>query len=378
MTDAADLTARLIRCPSVTPVEGGALVLLADLLSDAGFTVMRVDRNGTPNLFARWGDKGARTFGFNGHTDVVPPGDLGSWTHPPFSGHVEDGVIWGRGATDMKSGVAAFVAAAIDFVRDTPPDGAVILTITGDEEGPSKDGTTAILDWMEAHGEHMDVCIVGEPTSPDVMGQMMKIGRRGSATFRIAAKGVQGHAAYPHRAKNPLHALTRYLNDLIAQPLDQGTDHFDPSGLQITSIDCGNPASNVIPERASAVINIRFNDLHTGASLTDALTRRAQVISAETGVALTVTTDISGEAFLTAPGAFVDLVQSVVTQETNRQPELSTSGGTSDARFVKNHCPVVEFGLVGHFMHQVDERVPVAQVHQLKAIYQRILERFFE
>ncbi|WP_378941727.1 succinyl-diaminopimelate desuccinylase [Paracoccus sp. R86501] len=377
MTDAAELTARLIRCPSVTPEEGGALVLLGDMLSDAGFEVTRVDRNGTSNLFARWGTKGARSFGFNGHTDVVPPGDLGSWTHPPFSGHVEDGVIWGRGATDMKSGVAAFVAAAIDFTRESPPDGAVILTITGDEEGPSKDGTIAILDWMAANGERMDACIVGEPSNPDVMGEMMKIGRRGSATFTITAKGQQGHAAYPHRAKNPLHALTSYLSELTATPLDQGTDHFDPSGLQITTIDCGNPASNVIPERASAVVNIRFNDLHTGASLVADLSERAARITADTGVTLTVATAISGEAFITEPGPFVDLVRGIVTQETNRQPVLSTSGGTSDARFVKDHCPVVEFGLVGHHMHQVDERVPVAQIHQLKTIYQRILESYF-
>ena len=378
MIDAADLTARLIRCPSVTPEEGGALVLLGDLLADAGFEVHRVDRNGTPNLFARWGAKGARALGFNGHTDVVPPGDLGSWTHPPFSGHVEDGIIWGRGATDMKSGVAAFVAAAIDFVRQTPPDGAVILTITGDEEGTSRDGTIAILDWMEANGERMEACIVGEPSNPEYMGEMMKIGRRGSATYTITAKGVQGHAAYPHRAKNPLHALTAYLNDLIAAPLDAGTDHFDPTGLQITSIDCGNPASNVIPETARAVVNIRFNDLHTGASLEAELKTRAARVTEATGVSLTIDSYVSGEAFLTQPGPFVDLVQSVVTQETNRQPVLSTSGGTSDARFVKNHCPVVEFGLVGAYMHQVDERVPVAQVQQLKTIYQRILEKYFE
>lgn len=378
MIDAADLTTRLIRCPSVTPQEAGALVLLGDLLTDAGFEVRRVDRNGTPNLFARWGAKGARTLGFNGHTDVVPPGDGASWTHPPFSGHVEDGIIWGRGATDMKSGVAAFVAAAIDFVRETPPDGAVILTITGDEEGPSRDGTAAILDWMEANGERMDACIVGEPSNPEIMGEMMKIGRRGSATFTVTAKGVQGHAAYPHKARNPLHALTTYLNDLIAVPLDQGTDHFDPTGLQITSIDCGNPASNVIPEAARAVVNIRFNDLHTAASLQADLTARAARVTQATGVALTIQTQVTGEAFLTQPGPFVDLVRSVVALETNRQPALSTTGGTSDARFIKNHCPVVEFGLVGAYMHQVDERVPVAQVRQLKTIYQRILERYFE
>lgn len=377
MTDAADLTARLIRCPSVTPVEGGALVLLQDLLTSAGFECHRIDRNGTPNLFARWGAKGARSFGFNGHTDVVPPGDLASWTHPPFSGHVEDGVIWGRGATDMKSGVAAYVAAAIDFTRQTPPDGAVIVTVTGDEEGPSRDGTTAILDWMAGQGERMDVCIVGEPSNPDHMGEMIKIGRRGSVTFEIAAKGVQGHAAYPHRAKNPLHALTLYLAELTAAPLDEGTEHFDPSGLQITTIDCGNPASNVIPEAARATVNIRFNDLHTGASLTDRLREHADRIAARTGVALTVTPYITGEAFLTAPGPFVDLVRDVVAQETGRVPVLSTSGGTSDARFVKDHCPVLEFGLVGHHMHQVDERVPADQVRQLQSIYHRILERFF-
>lgn len=377
MTDPADLTARLIRCPTVTPQEGGALVLLADLLARAGFEVHRIDRNGTPNLFARWGAKGARSFGFNGHTDVVPTGDVERWTHPPFSGHVEDGWIWGRGATDMKSGMAAFVAAAVDFVTLTPPDGAVILTITGDEEGPARDGTVAILDWMARHDERMDVCIVGEPSNPDVMGEMMKIGRRGSATFRIAAQGVQGHVAYPHRVKNPLHALTGYLNDLITMPLDQGTTHFDPSGVQITSIDCGNTATNVVPVAAHAVVNIRFNDLHSGASLAADMAARAAVISARTGVTLTVTADISGEAFLTKPGPFVDLVRDVVAQETGILPVLSTSGGTSDARFIKDHCPVVEFGLVGHFMHQMDERVPAEQVHQLKAIYQRILERYF-
>lgn len=377
MTDAARLTADLIRCPSVTPTEGGALVLLADLLTEAGFEVHRVDRNDTPNLFARWGARGARSFGFNGHTDVVPPGDPASWSHPPFGGHLHDGLIWGRGATDMKSGVAAFVAAAIDFVTETPPDGAVILTITGDEEGPAGDGTVALLDWMARQGERMDVCIVGEPSNPDRMGEMIKIGRRGSITFRVAARGVQGHAAYPHLARNPLHALTQFLHDLIATPLDQGSEHFDASGLQITSVDCGNASSNVIPETATAVINIRFNDLHSGDSLIRDLDARAQAISERTGVELTLSASISGESFLTRPGPFVDLVREVVTAETGLQPILSTSGGTSDARFIKDHCPVLEFGLVGHFMHQVDERVPVEQVHQLKAIYQRILERYF-
>ncbi len=377
MTDAAQLTARLIQCPSVTPEEGGALVLLGDLLERAGFEVTRVDRNGTPNLFARWGEKGAKTFGFNGHTDVVPPGPLGSWTHPPFSGHLEDGVIWGRGATDMKSGVAAFVAAAVDFVTETPPDGAVILTVTGDEEGPSRDGTVAILDWMTANGERMDVCVVGEPSNPNTFGEMMKIGRRGSMNVHVTAKGVQGHAAYPHRAKNPLHALTRYLNDLIAMPLDEGTEHFDPSGLQIVTIDTGNPATNVIPEKAEAVVNIRFNDSHSSASLTKDLTERAAKVRAETGVEITLDVHVSGESFLTQPGPFVDLVRGVVRDETGIDPVLSTSGGTSDARFVKDHCPVVEFGLVGLYMHQVDERVPAQQVNDLKRVYQKMLERYF-
>ncbi len=376
--DAADLTAALIRCPSVTPEEGGALTLLERELTAAGFACTRVDRNGIPNLFARWGEKGAaRSFGFNGHTDVVPPGDPASWTHPPFSGHEQDGWIWGRGATDMKSGVAAFVAAAIGLVREAPPDGALILTITGDEEGAGRDGTRALLDWMAANGEAMSVCLVGEPSNPDRMGEMIKIGRRGSITVHIVAKGLQGHAAYPHRVRNPLHALVRLLNDLVTTPLDQGSAHFDPSGLQVTTIDCGNPASNVVPEKARATLNIRFNDLHSAASLEAMIRAKAEALTAETGVAFTLETDVSGDSFLTEPGPFVDLVAGIVREETGLDPVLSTSGGTSDARFVKDHCPVLEFGLVGHFMHQVDERVPAEQVRQLARIYRRILERYF-
>ena len=376
--DAADLTAALIRCPSVTPEEGGALTLLEHELTAAGFSCTRVDRNGIPNLFARWGEKGAaRSFGFNGHTDVVPPGDPASWTHPPFSGHEQDGWIWGRGATDMKSGVAAFVAAAIGLVHEAPPDGALILTITGDEEGAGRDGTRALLDWMAANGEAMSVCLVGEPSNPDRMGEMIKIGRRGSITVHIVAKGLQGHAAYPHRVRNPLHALVRLLNDLVTTPLDQGSAHFDPSGLQVTTIDCGNPASNVVPEKARATLNIRFNDLHSAASLEAMIRAKAEALTAETGVAFTLETDVSGDSFLTEPGPFVDLVAGIVREETGLDPVLSTSGGTSDARFVKDHCPVLEFGLVGHFMHQVDERVPAEQVRQLARIYRRILERYF-
>ncbi|MEF3047914.1 succinyl-diaminopimelate desuccinylase [Pseudotabrizicola sp. L79] len=376
--DAAQLTADLIRCPSVTPAEGGALALLDRLLSDAGFRCTRVDRNGIANLYARWGARGAnRSLGFNGHTDVVPVGDVAAWTHDPFGAEIVDGWMYGRGATDMKSGVAAFAAAAIDFVRDTPPDGAVILAITGDEEGDAQDGTVALLDWMAEQGERMTHCLVGEPTCPNDMGEMMKIGRRGSMTCWFTATGVQGHSAYPHRAKNPMSALVSLLARLQDKPLDDGTDHFDASTLAITTIDCGNPANNVIPAKGTATVNIRFNDLHTGSSLTDWLKSHAQTVERETGVHIACRIQISGESFLTPPGEWSDMVARAVQAETGRQPVLSTSGGTSDARFVKNHCPVVEFGLVGKTMHQVDERVQVDQIHQLKAIYARILRDYF-
>lgn len=375
--DPVQLTADLIRCPSVTPAEGGALVLLERVLSAAGFTCTRVDRNGTPNLFARWGAKGVKTFGFNGHTDVVPVGDAAAWTQEPFSGAVIDGVLWGRGATDMKSGVAAFVAAAVDFVTTTPPEGAIILTLTGDEEGPGKDGTVALLDWMKAQGEAMSVCLVGEPTCPETLGDMMKIGRRGSMTLYLEVEGVQGHSAYPHRAKNPLHALVDLLGRMTAEALDRGTAHFEPSTLQITTIDCGNPANNVIPAKARATVNIRFNDAHTSATIEDWARGLIAEIEAETGTRVTLCAEVSGESFLTPPGAFVELVSRAVVSETGVVPVLSTSGGTSDARFVKDHCPVLEFGLVGKTMHQVDERIEVAQITRLKAIYARCLRDFF-
>ena len=377
-TDPVALTAALIRCPSVTPEDGGAMAILEELLGTAGFECHRADRGGVANLFARWGKKGAnRSFGFNGHVDVVPVGDLAAWTQDPFGAAVVDGWMFGRGATDMKSGVAAFAAAAVDFVRDTPPDGAVILTITGDEEGPSVDGTVALLDWMAKQGERMTACLVGEPTCPKTLGDMMKIGRRGSLTAWITAHGVQGHSAYPHRARNPMSALVRLLAALEAEPLDQGTAHFDASTLAITTIDCGNPATNVIPAKGTATVNIRFNDSHSGASLTAWLQEKADAVAAETGVRFDLRVSISGESFLTPPGAFTDLVAKAVQAETGVVPEASTSGGTSDARFVKDHCPVVEFGLVGQTMHQVDERVEVAQIVRLKAIYTRILQDYF-
>ncbi len=376
--DPVDLTARLVRCPSVTPEEGGALVLLSDLLAEAGFDCTRVDRGGVSNLFARWGRKGAnRTFGFNGHTDVVPLGNPDDWTVEPFGAEIRDGYLYGRGATDMKSGVAAFAAAAMDFVRETPPDGALILAITGDEEGDALDGTTALLDHMAATGERMTVCLVGEPTCPDEMGDAMKIGRRGSLTAFFTITGVQGHSAYPHRARNPLPAMARLMDRLSSHSLDSGTDHFDPSSLAVVTIDTGNPATNVIPAKCRATVNIRYNDLHSGASLTDWMQSEADKVAAEFGVQCALSVKISGESFLTPPGPLSDLVAGAVQAATGRMPELSTSGGTSDARFVKDHCPVVEFGLVGKTMHQVDERVRVDQIVQLKAIYRDILDRYF-
>ena len=377
-TDPAALTADLIRCPSVTPEEGGALALLEARLGAAGFTCARADRNGVANLFARWGEKGAeKSFGFNGHTDVVPVGDEAAWTVPPFGAEEKDGFLWGRGATDMKSGVAAFAAAAIDYVTETPPEGAVILAITGDEEGDAVDGTTALLDWMSDNNEKMSVCIVGEPTCPDHMGQMMKIGRRGSMSAWFTVTGKQGHSAYPHRAVNPMHAMARLMDRLASHELDRGTEHFDPSTLAVVTIDTGNPATNVIPAQTRGTVNIRFNDTHTGATLSDWLRDEAAKVDAEFGTSTEVDIKISGESFLTPPGPLSDLVSRAVAVETNITPEMSTTGGTSDARFVKDHCPVVEFGLVGKTMHAVDERVEIAHVHQLKAIYTRMLRDYF-
>ena len=375
MIDPAALTAELIRCASVTPHEGGALQLLERLLTAHGFQCTRVDRGEVSNLFARWGT--GKTFGFNGHTDVVPVGDLKAWSVDPFGAEIRDGFLYGRGATDMKSGVAAFAAAAIDFVTESPPDGSIVLAITGDEEGPATDGTVALLDWMQAQGERMDHCLVGEPTCPEVMGDMIKIGRRGSMNGVFTVTGVQGHSAYPHRANNPLPAMVRLLDQLSTATLDKGTANFDPSTLAVVTIDTGNPATNVIPAQCRAVVNIRFNDAHSGASLTDWLQDHADKVAKAFDVRIDLKASISGESFITPPGELSDLVARAVQVETNRTPELSTSGGTSDARFVQHHCPVVEFGLVGKTMHQVDERVEIAQIHQLKSIYLRILRDYF-
>ena len=376
--DPIQLSADLIRCESVTPIEGGALQLLERVLSGAGFQCTRVDRNGTANLFARWGDKSERTLGFNGHTDVVPVGDAAAWTHAPFGGEISDGILWGRGATDMKSGVACFVAAAVDHVtQHTPKNGSIAIAITGDEEGDATDGTVALLDWMDANGERMTDCLVGEPTCPNTMGEMMKIGRRGSLTAYFTATGIQGHAAYPHRAKNPVPAMARLINQLSNHTLDQGTAHFDASSLVATTFDTGNPATNVIPSQCNATVNIRFNDAHTGAELTTWLEAKTAKMAEETGIEFAVRVTISGESFVTQPGYFVDMLAAAVEAETGLKPELSTSGGTSDARFIQKHCPVVEFGLVGKTMHQVDEHVPVEQITQLKSIYARLIKDYF-
>jgi succinyl-diaminopimelate desuccinylase len=376
--DPVVLTAALVRCPSVTPAEGGALQLLEPLLTEAGFVCTRVDRGGIANLFARWGRQGAnRSFGFNGHTDVVPLGNPADWTVDPFGAEIRDGFLFGRGATDMKSGVAAFVAAAVDLVTDTPPDGAILIAITGDEEADAEHGTVALLDWMKANNESMSVCLVGEPTSPNEMGEAMKIGRRGSLTAFFTVHGVQGHSAYPERARNPLPAVARLVDRLSSHVLDAGSAHFDPSTLAVVTIDTGNPATNVIPATTRTAVNIRYNDLHTGQSLTAWLRDEADTVAAAFGVRIEMSVKISGESFLTPPGPLSDMVATAVEAETGRRPALSTSGGTSDARFVKDHCPVVEFGLVGRTMHQVDERVSVAQIGQLKAIYGRILRDYF-
>ena len=375
-TDPVELTSQLIRCPSVTPEEGGAIQHLFELLEDAGFVCTRVDRNGIANLYARWGTHGP-VIGFNGHTDVVPTGDPAQWAHDPFGAEIVDGIMYGRGACDMKSGVAAFVAAAIDMASDDP-HGSIVLTITGDEEGDGVDGTCAILDWMDQTGEAMDVCLVGEPTCPETMGEMIKIGRRGSMTAWLTARGVQGHSAYPHKARNPIHAMVQLVDRLVAFERVDASEHFDPTTVQVTSFDTGNSANNVIPGQCRAMLNIRFNDAHSSDDLKAWIEDEIAKVSGTTGVDFDIEVKVSGESFVTPQGEFSQMVSDAVAAETGVTPALSTSGGTSDARFIRNHCPVVEVGLVGSSMHQIDKRVPVADIVTLKAIYTRILKDFFK
>ena len=369
MADPVPLAQALIRCRSVTPADDGAQATLAQVLQSIGFTVHHVPFGATPNLFASAGAPDGPHFCFAGHTDVVPPG--GTWRHDPFGGAIEDGTLYGRGACDMKGAIAAFTAAAAAILHGKPPRGRISLLITGDEEGTAQDGTVRVLDWMAEHDLIPDFCLVGEPTNPAALGEIIKIGRRGSLNASVTVHGIQGHAAYPQRADNPVHRLIGALAALTAYTLDEGTEWFEPSGLQITSIDVGNPAHNVIPGTARASLNIRFNDRHTGATLESWLreTIAAHARHFELAVA------VSGEAFLTRPNALTDAIAAAVTQQTGRTPRLDTGGGTSDARFISRYCPTAEFGLVGASMHRVDENVPLDDLRALATIYESILRR---
>lgn len=377
-TDPVSLLQELIRCPSVTPIEGGALDLLEARLNSAGFTCHRlkfsdVDTPDVDNLYARIGTE-APHFCFAGHTDVVPPGDVTTWSFDPFGGVVQDGYVCGRGAADMKGPIACFVSALLDFLENNKPAGSISLLITGDEEGPSINGTPKMLKWLEERGEKIDFCLVGEPTSRKTLGDMIKIGRRGTFTGRLTVTGKQGHVAYPHLADNPVPKLVKLLGALDALVLDAGSDHFEPSNLEIVNIDIGNQATNVIPEKAKAAFNIRFNDHWNGQTLEKKIRETLDTA----GITYKLDITVGGESFYTAPGAFSAMIESAIEKATGKKPELSTSGGTSDARYIKNHCPVIEFGIVGDTMHKTDERVAVSDMHALAGIYQDILKSFFK
>ena len=380
--DPVALTQALVRCPSVTPAEGGALSLIAEVLAAEGFTVERpvFSAPGTPdieNLYARIGREGP-VFVIAGHTDVVPVGDAGAWTRDPFGGTVSDGVLHGRGACDMKGGLAAMIAAALRFRRETADaPGSIVFLVTGDEEGPAVNGTVKLLEWAHARGERFDHCLLGEPTNPATMSDMIKIGRRGSLTGRLTVHGKQGHVGYPHLAENPIRGMVRLLAALEATPLDGGTAHFDPSNLEVTTLDVGNPATNVVPAQARAVFNIRFNDVWTPQTLAAEIEGRLREAAGNSVRYEIVFDPTNAVAFLTAPGPFVAMVADAVEAETGRRPALSTTGGTSDARFIKSYCPVVEYGVVGQTMHQVDECVAVADLIALEAITHRLLKAYF-
>jgi succinyl-diaminopimelate desuccinylase len=373
MTDLQDplpLAQALIRCASVTPADAGAQGVLADALRQLGFTTTPLRYGEIDNLFARIGS-GSPHICFAGHTDVVPVG-AANWQTDPFAGEVRNGILYGRGACDMKGGIAAFVAAAAQHLADGPPTGSISLLITGDEEGPAVDGTVRVLEWMRANDQVPDFCIVGEPTCPVALGDMVKIGRRGSLNARLTVHGTQGHVAYPQRADNPVHRLIRIADALTAAPLDAGNDWFQPSSLQFTSIDVDNTVTNVIPAAASAMLNIRFNSDHTGAALSAWL----RAVIAQHAERFDLDVAISGEAFLTEPGALVNTLRQAIVDASGVEPKLDTGGGTSDARFIARYCPVAEFGLVGATMHQADERVPVAELRGLARIYRGILAAF--
>ena len=378
MVDPVKLTADLVQCQTVTPAEGGALQLLDRLLSAYGFDCHRVDRKGIPNLVAIWGDgRNGQTFGYSGHTDVVPIGDRGDWSCDPFGAEIREGMLYGRGSTDMKSSVAAFCAAAIELVDNAPPDGRLILAITGAEETGSPDGTRAIVDWMEARGLQADHFLVGEPTSVKKIGDAIKIGRRGAVTVYLTVTGVQGHTGYPDKALNPLPALVDLLHVFEGSTLDEGSQNFAPSTLAITTVDTGNPARNIIPGACKATVNIRFNDNWTSDAILDWVAARVARVADEHGVTITSDHHVSGECFFSPPGKFSDMIQRAMQAETGRTPDLTTTGGISDARHLVSHCPVVEAGLTGETMHMVDERVSVAEINTLKSIYARILLHYF-
>jgi len=365
---ALSLAQRLIRCRSVTPADDGAQDLLAQELAALGFEVTRLTFGDTPNLFARIGT-GSPHLCFADHTDVVPPGR--GWQHDPFGGVITGGRLYGRGACDMKGAIAAFIAATARHVAVGPPRGSISLLITGDEEGPATNGTIRVLDWMQAHNHLPNACIVGEPTNPASMGEVIKIGRRGSLNATITMPGIMGHVAYPHRAQNPIPPLLAALTELSTHTLDTGTDRFEPSNLQITSIDVGNPATNVIPAQATSRLNIRFNTQHNGADLCRWIGETVARHSPDA----TVATSISGEAFLT-DGPLGPRMAAIIERTIGRRPRLDTGGGTSDARFIARYAPVAEFGLVGATMHQADESVPVADLAALTDIYAAILQDF--
>ena len=379
MLDAVALTQELIRCPSVTPVDAGALAVLEAALKPLGFECHRLhfEQEGTApvdNLYARLGT-GAPHFCFAGHSDVVPPGE--GWVHDPFAAVISDGVLFGRGAADMKSAVAAFAAAVARVTAKGPLNGSVSLLITGDEAGPAVNGTVKMLGWLKQRGERIDHCVVGEPTSVGVVGDTLKIGRRGSINFKVAVRGVQGHVGYPQKANNPIPALAELVSQLASYKLDKGNAHFDPSTLAFTTMDVGNAAANVIPSAAFAAFNIRFNDAHTPDSLVGWVNDRADRIAKERGCTITVTHSVSGVAFLTQPGKFTQLISDTVSKITGQSPVFSTSGGTSDARFIKDHCPVVELGLAGATMHKTDECVAVREIEMLTDIYAQLLTDYF-
>lgn len=370
-----ELAQTLIRCPSVTPVEAGVFDVLEAVLKPLGFVVHRVtfDETGTEsveNLYARRGGEGPNLC-FAGHTDVVPVGDALAWRYPPFGAEIHDGILYGRGAEDMKGAIAAFVAAVSRVQANT---GSISLLITQDEEGIAINGTRKMLDWLKANGEHIDACIVGEPTNPNTLGEMIKIGRRGSISFTITVGGKQGHVAYPERAKNPVTPLIHILHALSSYTLDNGTENFPPSNLEITSVDVGNPTVNVIPARAEAKCNIRFNTLHTRASLEAWLHEVCQRYAPD---AYGIDIRYTGDAFLNHNPVLADTLAAAVKDITGLTPVLSTTGGTSDARFIKDICPVIEFGTTGHTPHQVDEHVAVAVLEDLSRIYERFIERYF-